>query len=30
MTCDIFGHKLLYSTEKNPVTLTLKFEDIYI
>lgn len=26
----MFGHKLLHSTEKNQITLTLKFEDIYI
>lgn len=30
LTCDMFGHKLLHSTEKNQITLTLKFEDIYI
>lgn len=25
----MFGHKLLHSTEKNKITLTLKFEHIY-
>lgn len=31
LTCDMFGHKLLHSTEKNQITLiTLKFEHIYM
>lgn len=30
LTCDMFGHKLLHSTEKNKITLTLKFEHIYM